>query len=338
MSDSLRILDGTQLALASESSTYDGFEQIVVQGAWKGHWQGEFNINEAMINQMADFGNSSKIATPLDYGHEMIFDNSAPASGWVEPGNFEIRDKGKKASLFARIDFTEAARSKITSRELRYKSPTITWVTKDRKTGRSGGASLHSIALTNTPFLHELPEVRLNSIMAALGNQQVKEIFMNEEQLKALALSFGLPEDSTADQIVAFMDGKEIIGSDDLKALNLKATVADGSQVQLANMKSKLDKIESDEKDRSALSLVRDMQLAGKVLGDETANFKASLAQAKSDPEGFKALMDSIEAFAPKSDPVNPKPNDKGASSELTENVNSALGLSADDYEKYGDK
>lgn len=345
------IMDGTELLCLADAD-HDGYEQVVVQGSWKGHWQGSFEINEAMIDQMLSFGNSRKIATPLDYGHELTYNNAADASGWVEPGNFEKRGKGKKASLWARFDLTEPARLKVASKELRYKSPTITWNTTDRKSGRTGGSSLHSIALTNTPFLHELDEIRLNSIMSALNNPQLKEeLLMNEEQLKALAAKFGLGEDATADQIMlastkfsilssiehpALSDSEFVILSNsDHSALQLRASSADGAQQSLATLQARVDKMDSEKRDEAALALVRSYQAQGKVAGDDTPNFKHGLATAKANPESFKALMDSTSPWVAGSDPVAKASNGDSINS-VTKEINSKLGLSDEDYNKYG--
>lgn len=57
---------------------------------------------------------------------------------------------------------TERARELIQSREYRYISPAIDWAARDKHTGKPQGATLTSVALTNRPFLEELPQIRLS--------------------------------------------------------------------------------------------------------------------------------------------------------------------------------
>ena len=57
---------------------------------------------------------------------------------------------------------TERARGLIRNREYRYISPAIDWTARNKRTGRPQGTTLTSVALTNRPFLEELPEIRLS--------------------------------------------------------------------------------------------------------------------------------------------------------------------------------
>lgn len=351
----LRILDGTVLALASAGEDFDGFEQVVVQGAWKGHWQGEFQITEAMIDQMADFGNSRKIATPFDYGHATIYDSGADAAGWIEPGDFEKRGKGKAASLWAKVTWTENARTKIAAKELRYKSPSIDFNTRDRKTGLSGGASLHSVALTNTPFLHELPDVRLNSLRPALDWDEATEDPMNEEQLKKLAALFGLDATATADQCLAavasYVAGAESVitalGLDQeitmhdaaVKAAEvvIKAAQADAQAAEVSTLTARVQVIETKDKATEAERLVRKYQAERKVAADGTDHFKACLAHAEKDPTGFGAMMDACEPWVAGGAPAlaDPGAADRVVLDETQKAINAKLGLTDETFTKH---
>ncbi len=57
---------------------------------------------------------------------------------------------------------TERARQLIQSREYRYISPAIDWSARSKVSGKPQGTTLTSVALTNRPFLEELPEIRLS--------------------------------------------------------------------------------------------------------------------------------------------------------------------------------
>lgn len=346
-----RILDGTILALAAAPDDWDGYEQIAVVGAYKGHWQGEFEVTNAMLDQMAGFGNSKKIKTPTDYGHELIYNSSADASGWIAPGDFEVRGAGKKAALFAKITWTEKARAKIAAQEILYKSPTIIFNTPDRKTGRTGGASIHSVALTNTPFLHELPEVRLNSIMAAMGSmdntaQRAEESKMKDELVKLL----GLATDATDEMVLAAVKGSadlaakmstdyaalaaELPGDNKLAILaelKAKAATADATSSRVAALEAAEAVRETERKNAVALSAVKAAQAEGKILGDGTEHFKAHLALAQADPERFAVLAAAMPPVSPVGIEVIRKPDSSVSATGLSEEqraINARFGVS----------
>jgi len=64
--------------------------------------------------------------------------------------------------LYGLYEPTERARQLIRKREYRYVSPAIDWGARDKQTGKRQGTTLTSVALTNRPFLEELPEIRLS--------------------------------------------------------------------------------------------------------------------------------------------------------------------------------
>ncbi|HEV2349023.1 MAG TPA: phage protease [Terriglobia bacterium] len=73
-----------------------------------------------------------------------------------EPG------EGSRWILYGNYDPTPRARQLIESGEYRYISPAISWAGRDKRTGKMTGTTLTSVALTNRPFLEELPQIRLS--------------------------------------------------------------------------------------------------------------------------------------------------------------------------------
>ena len=65
--------------------------------------------------------------------------------------------------LYGRYEPTARARQMIKNREYRYVSAAFAKDYPDRKTGQSQGLTLTSVALTNQPFLDELPEIWLST-------------------------------------------------------------------------------------------------------------------------------------------------------------------------------
>jgi phage I-like protein len=69
---------------------------------------------------------------------------------------------GNRYILYGRYEPTARARQMIKNREYRYVSAAFAKDYPDRKTGESQGLTLTSVALTNQPFLDELPEIWLS--------------------------------------------------------------------------------------------------------------------------------------------------------------------------------
>ena len=64
--------------------------------------------------------------------------------------------------LYGWYEPTLRARELLHNREYRFISPAIAWGAKHKRTGKSQGTTLTSVALTNRPFLEELPQIRLS--------------------------------------------------------------------------------------------------------------------------------------------------------------------------------
>lgn len=133
-----------------------------------------------MENVLENF-NNQKIDLVCDYEHQTITktDGPAPASGWIK--SLSIEDD----KLYAFIDWNEQAKEHIQNREYRYVSPVFSPNTIDRVTGKNTGWSLHSLALTNRPFLEELGEVFLNSKDDLIDlKQQIEDLKIKNQSLE----------------------------------------------------------------------------------------------------------------------------------------------------------
>lgn len=348
MDERFRILDGLPIGNVTldESANGSALEQLALVGAWNGHWQGEFQVTQAMLEQMRDFGNSRKIDTLIDYGHASIFDSSADAAGWIKPGDFSV----KKKALWGKVQWNARALEKIQAKELRYKSPTIVFNTTDRKTGRMGGASLHSVALTNTPFLTELPEVRVNAILSALADTFREDHPMTEEQIKRLAGLLGLADNASAEDVITAAQRwastqqalSQILGAGDpvaaVRQLQTKAAAADGAQARITELETKVATFEAKEADADALALVKKYQAERKVMADGTAHYIACLAQAKADPDGFKAMMEATQPWVAGGPPAKPGPTRTEANAKIDDTqrlLNEKMGVDDETFLKH---
>ncbi len=154
---------------------------IAVNGNWKGHANGLFEIDKNMMENVLENFNNQKIDLVCDYEHQTITktDGSAPASGWIK--SLSIEDD----KLYAFIDWNKQAKEHIQNREYRYVSPVFSPNTIDRVTGKNTGWSLHSLALTNRPFLEELGEVFLNSKDDLIDlKQQIEDLKIKNQSLE----------------------------------------------------------------------------------------------------------------------------------------------------------
>jgi len=102
----------------------------------------------------------------VDYDHasempEVAAGGPIPSAGriiGIDPPELQ----GRRTLLWGWFEPTERARTLIRNREYRYISPAIDWGAHNKRSGKPQGATLTSVALTNRPFLEEMPQIRLS--------------------------------------------------------------------------------------------------------------------------------------------------------------------------------
>jgi len=161
---------------------------ILVTGSWvKGGREVSFTREELSL-AVDNFEKLANHDLNVDYDHacedlERAAGDPTPSAGRIvaldEPEEFRetgngSREKGVHADesrvpspesrfiLYGRYEPTARARTLIKNREYRYVSAAFAKEYPDRKTGEPQGLTLTSVALTNQPFLDELPEVWLS--------------------------------------------------------------------------------------------------------------------------------------------------------------------------------
>lgn len=143
---------------------------IAVTGAWiKGDHS--FSITHQDLGDMVrNFGKRRNHAVVIDYEHasempEVAKGGPVPAAGWIHDlrvGAQHSRMGSNNSTLYARVEWTPEAEQMIRSGEYRFFSPAIDWGAADKESGKPQGATLTSGALTNHPFLEELPPIVLS--------------------------------------------------------------------------------------------------------------------------------------------------------------------------------
>ena len=330
---------------------------IAVEGSWEGHPMGAFILDRTMFKQMVGNATAAKTEIPVDYEHQTfwagMFGGKAPASGWIN--KLELRDGvGGEAQLWASIAWTNTAADHIRSREYRYLSPVIQYNSRDRKTGSLAGAVIPSVALTNVPFLEELPEVRLNSLPTFLDGMLLSEDeTMTQEQLAKLCKILGLSESATPDEIAAMAtkgsDGAALAASL-LEALSLSAdTPKDkaltaitvlknpaNDPVEVAALRTRVIELESDRVKREAKDLVALALTEGKLTAPGTAQHTWALGFASTNAAGFREWMVATPKVVPL-DHKQPKPDELGSFQLDDDTVKACrdLGLSDEAIKKH---
>jgi len=321
--------------------------RILSEGPWLGHPSGALNFSRAMFEEIERNFRARKTDTVVDREHATRYPGlEAPAAGWVKDLRIVQLDDGR-AALEALVEWTERAADQIRRKEYRYVSPTILSGSPDPKTGQVRAAYLHSVALTNTPFLDDLPELRLHE--GGQANNREKEQGQMEELLKALAAKLRLQAGATQAQIeeaisrvVALSEERGRIIVELYKRLDLSegATMdqAIGKVISLKNPAGMVpvERFASVEAQLRELGAERLLAEAKKKIAPAMEPWARELALK--DPAGFKAWA----AIAPDviGDLKRPRTTEQRGEGEIAlseeqANADRQLGITAEDRKRF---
>lgn len=147
------------IALKDNKTTQDGevVNVVAVVGDWKGYDSfGGFSLTQSDLLKIVENFNKTKSDIVVDYEHQTLDNIEAPAAGWIKSLSID------GVNLLASIVWTERAKKYIENDEYKYLSPVLEFSSTDSKSGQPSGVRLHSVALTNAPFIDELGEVKIN--------------------------------------------------------------------------------------------------------------------------------------------------------------------------------
>lgn len=135
-----------------------------VTGAWVKEAHAFSIMAEDLIDMVRNFEKRKNDMIVIDYEHasempEVAKGGPVPAAGWIHELHI---DKSGIEKLAALVEWTPEAEEMIQTGEYRFFSPAIDWGATDKDTGEPQGATLTSGALTNHPFLEELPPIMLS--------------------------------------------------------------------------------------------------------------------------------------------------------------------------------
>lgn len=234
------------------SEVKDGLIRIAV--AYTGEFQkveggklGAFIFTDRDLEQMAQKLGSRE--TSIDYEHmsaQAVPPGWSKAAGWFAPklGEIELFEdpddpstKGRKI-LFGWAQFTPACLSMIANKEYRYFSPEPHWNERNEK-GKNIGTVVAAGAITNRPFLKDLPPIEVSmkqypQLLEAVALSESKRLLVDinavhvaaeinsEKEKKAMAakkLTFKKLSDGDDKGKIGIFSDSEMVGMCDRAAM-----------------------------------------------------------------------------------------------------------------------
>ena len=186
---------------------------IAITGAWVRGEQ-KFALTRADLAAMVkNFAKRKNGELNVDYDHASEMPEVAHGGPVLSAGRIlKMRSNG---ALYAGIKFTARALEFIRNDEYRYVSPAIDFGALDKITGEAQGTTLTSLALTNRPFLEELPAIKLSEI--GVGSQELgekpKSQILNPESSKTGGNMEGLTVTKLSPGKYQIVRGTEVLGS-----------------------------------------------------------------------------------------------------------------------------
>lgn len=115
--------------------------------------KGDFLVDDVSIREICAFFSSRKLDVVIDYEHQTLGTEKAPAAGWIK----NLYGEGTKG-LMADVEWTESATLILSQKEYRYLSPVVMRRESDKR-----ATQLHSVALTNSPAINGMQPLILNT-------------------------------------------------------------------------------------------------------------------------------------------------------------------------------
>jgi phage I-like protein len=210
---------------------------VAVTGSWVKDSK-RFTITlEDLRDMVRNFAKRKNEQLVIDFEHAseqpaIAKGGPIPAAGWIHALRLAELEEAPRASnnghnrpapphyLMALVEWTPQAEEMIRNGQYRFFSPAIDWNARDKQTGAPQGATLTSGALTNHPFLEELPPIMLTDadapsapclLSSAIGMEgALADARLGEAKMKRLSLR-KLTEGEHAGHVGVF-EGEELQG------------------------------------------------------------------------------------------------------------------------------
>ena len=266
-----------------------------------------FMVDEAALQSMVAAFRSRGIDLVIDYEHQSLQGERAPAAGWIK--DLQARTDG----LWARVDWTPQAREYLTQREYRYFSHVLRL---DPETRRP--LALMHVGLTNVPAINHLPPLvarwegeakiakklkplELTLKAPVLEMQLVKEKAMMVEKLKRLmGLTPEVKEETVCGKALeAFRELAGLLDlPDDATVAQLKGAVEAhrAGAARLLKTEEEVQALKARLVEETTERYVEEAMKAGKV---SPAQRNWALEYCRRDPEGFKTYAERAPKLVP---------------------------------------
>jgi len=265
-----------------------------------------FMVDEVSLRSMAADFRSRGVDLVIDYEHQSLQGERAPAAGWIK--ELEARGDG----LWARVDWTRQARDYLEKKEYRYFSPVLRL---DPETRRP--VALMHMGLTNVPAIKHLPPLVARWGGAATPGaprpggpaakartaklDSVKEKAKMVEQLKRLmGLEPEVEEETVCGRAMeAFRDLAAALNlPGEVSVAQMKGAVEalKAGAMRLAKAEENLEALKGRLASETADRLVEEAMKAGKV---SPAQHGWALEYCRRDPEGFQTYTDRAPKLVP---------------------------------------
>jgi phage I-like protein len=212
-----------------------GDEWVRVPLAVSGRWvrgAREFSITRQDLESIVrNFGGRQNGEINVDYDHssempEVAAGGPIPSAGRIvkmdPPELLPISEGGVRDAppqsanpspdprwiLYGWYEPTDRARRLIANREYRYISPAIDWSARSKRSGKPQGATLSTVALTNRPFLEEMPPIRLSDPEYKLINEAAEGIALPREAHALSCLASNVTGGDMKKAQLSVVDGK----------------------------------------------------------------------------------------------------------------------------------
>ncbi len=274
----------------AEGSEDIGHVQLVRAGKFK-QWDGVYLeiTTEMLRNMKKNFdGNVKKNKLAIDYYHSSYGD----AAGWIDGVTLKAGD----TEMWVDVSWTETAKTKILSKELRYLSIEFEWDYIDNETEVSHGVTLCGGGLTNRPFVKGMKEIlsefsamidkspeKIDDIRKILFSEmkpKTEENTMNFEELKKALVSVALSDDQKKEV-------SRLVGSD----------------AEAAKLSAEIESLKAASVDKDARIVTLSAEISAHK---KEAEFSVMLSEGKAVPAQKEAFMaGDVAAFAKAAVAVN---------------------------------
>lgn len=186
----------------ADPETRTGWIHVAPEGEWRGHPEGPFALGAESFRACIAVFETQANPIAIDYGHASLSAAEAPAAGWGQ--RLDLRDDG----LWCEVEFTARAAAAIRAGEYRYCSAVFLFDQPDRVSGETVECQLHSIALTNTPFIDgQQPIALTHSPLAARALSHGASMKIKRDAFEA-ALATLEGDEFAPEQLVALVEAQ----------------------------------------------------------------------------------------------------------------------------------